>query len=172
MDYQEIYKIDELIINYRCRGYCKLPYPGHPHGCPNYGEHDECPPNVRYVDELFDLEQPLWFIVEKFDLKSHCDKMKQAHPTWSARQCANLLYWQGGVRHRLLMKTLKFIALQGNINKTPRYQGDTKGTLRYTLLPEAMGVMVIDTCLALKLPIERQPVNFVHKIALVGVSLI
>jgi len=37
-------------------------------------------------------------------------------------------------------------------------------------LPEAMGVMVINTALKLGIPIEKTPINKVFKIALVGYS--
>ena len=41
----------------------------------------------------------------------------------------------------------------------------------YTLLPEAMGVMVINTALKLGIPIEKTPINKVFKIALVGYNV-
>ncbi|KKK81159.1 hypothetical protein LCGC14_2816310, partial [marine sediment metagenome] len=28
---------NDLIIDHRAREWCKLPYPNHPRGCPNYG---------------------------------------------------------------------------------------------------------------------------------------
>ncbi len=156
-----IYKVDKLIIDHKCRGYCKLPYHGHKNGCPNFGKHPECPPNVKTVEEIFDLSKDLFFITEEFDLKSHVEKMKSKHSNWSPTQCKNLLYWQGGVRKRLKEQTEMFV-------NNPLWVEGHK--LIYTLLPEAMGVMVIDTALDLGIPIERQPINKVIKIALIGYS--
>ena len=41
-----------LVIDGQTRESCRLPYPGHPHGCPNYGRGDECPPKVSVVSEV------------------------------------------------------------------------------------------------------------------------
>ena len=155
----EIYKVNDIIeVNYVCRSYCKLPYRNHPNGCPNFGKHDECPPKVKLLQDVFDINKDLHFIVEEFNLKEHMENMKQKHPNWSTFQLKNLLYWQGGVRHRLHIKVLKFIAKQGNTN----------GMMIYTLLPEAMEVMVINTAIKLGIPIEKTPTNKIFKIALVG----
>lgn len=154
-----IYKVNDIIeVNYGCRGYCKIPYHGHPNGCPNFGKHEECPPKVKLFKDVFDTNKDLHFIIEEFNLKEHMKIMKQKHPHWSTFQLKNLLYWQGGVRHRLYMKVLKFIA----------DQGDTNGMMIYTLLPEAMGIMVINTAIKLGIPIEKSPTNKIFKIALVG----
>lgn len=154
-----IYKVnDKLIINHECRKYCILSYYGHPHGCPNYNNNNNCPPKVKVVEEIFDLSEDLFFIVEEFDLKNHIEKTKQKHPEWSYNQLKNLLYWQGGVRKRLKEKVERFIK-----EKNPN--------MIYTLLPEAMGVMVIDTAIKIGIPIEKSPVNKIFKIALVGTKL-
>lgn len=153
-----IYKINEILeIDHRCRGYCTKPYPGHPKGCPNFFKHSECPPKIDVVENIFDLNKDLFFIIEEFDLKTHTEKMKLKHPEWSSSQLKNLLYWQGGVRKKLKEKTIKFIQEKDN-------------SMIYTLLPEAMGVMVINTALKLGIPIEIRPKNKVIKIALVGYS--
>jgi len=38
---------------------------------------------------------------------------------------------------------------------------------KVTYIPEAMGVNVFETCKKLDIPIERYPIRYVHKIALV-----
>lgn len=149
---------DVLEIDYKCRGYCTIPYHGHPRGCPNFNNHEQCPPKVKLIKDVFDLNMDLFFIVEEFDLKIHVDKMKLKHSDWTPIQLKNLLYWQGGVRKRLKEKTEEFIKDRRN------------GVMIYTLLPEAMGVMVINTALKLGIPIEKTPINKVFKIALVGYS--
>ncbi len=157
---QEVYKVNNVLeTNYVCRGYCKLPYYGHPKGCPNFNKNPNCPPKVQLVKDVFDLiNHDVFFIIEEFDLKNHVEKMKLKHPDWTPIQLKNLLYWQGGVRKRLKEKTEIFIK-------------KTDSNMIYTLLPEAMGVMVINTALKLDIPIEKNPINKVFKIALVGYLL-
>lgn len=144
----------KLVINLRAREWCKLPYPGHPHGCPNYGKRDTCPPKAPIVIDVFDLSKPHWFIVEEFDLKSHMDRMKWLHPNWTERQLACCLYWQNTVRSNL-MSGIRF------------FMQDHPEVI-YTLLPEAMGVQVILTARKAGIPIEIKPKKMIHKIALVG----
>jgi len=151
-----IYKVtDVLIVDYRCRALCKTPYYNHPKGCPSFGKHDECPPKAPLVRDVFDFDKDFYFITEEFNLEKHAYEMKLKHPHWSERQCRNLLYWQGGVRKRLKEKTEDFIYF-------------SRGEMIYTLLPEAMGVMVIDTALKAGIPIEKTPTWKVIKISLVG----
>jgi hypothetical protein len=155
---QSIFNVSSIIeINHNCRNYCKAPYRDHPHGCPNFGVHEECPPKVDIVENIFDMGKDLFFVVEEFDLKSHVEKMRLKHPKWSEFQLRNLLYWQGGVRKRLTFKTLRFISTFS----------DTTNII-YTLLPEAMGVMVINTALKARIPIQKSPTDKIFKIALVG----
>jgi len=159
----EYYKVNDVLeIDYKCRGFCNIPYHGHKRGCPNFNINEECPPKVKLVKDVFDLSKDMFFIVEEFDLKSHVEKMRVKHPEWSEIQLKNLLYWQGGVRKNLRLKTEDFIK---------RYRIKYGINLIYTLLPEAMGVMVINTALKLNIPIERKPVSKVIKIALVGYKI-
>jgi len=152
----DVYKVNDVLeINYKCRNYCKIPYHGHPKGCPNFNKNVQCPPKVDLVKNIFDLNKNLYFVVEKFDLHSHINMMRIKHPNWSYNQLKNLLYWQGGVRKRLKIKTEEFINHKDK-------------NMVYTLLPEAMGVMVINTAKKLGIPIEKHPKRHIHKIALVG----
>ena len=156
---QEIMKVNNILeINYTCRGYCTLPYPNHPKGCPNFNKAIECPPKSKKIKDVFDIDKDMFFVIEKFNLKEHILKMKNKHPHWSNLQCRNLLYWQGKVRKQLKDKTEQFI----NFNKNK---------MIYTLLPEAMGVMVINTASKLGIPIEKTPIDTVFKIALAGYPL-
>ena len=153
---QKIYRVNGFLeIDYKCRGFCKIPYYNHPKGCPSFGKYEHCPPQAPLIKDVFDFTSEMYFVTEEFDLGAHVDKMKLKHPHWSIRQCRNLLYWQGGVRKRLRTKTEDFIKYKNN-------------GMIYTLLPEAMGVMVINTAIAVGIPIERTPENKVIKISLVG----
>lgn len=153
-----IYKVNDILeIDYKCRGYCIIPYHGHPKGCPNFGNHEQCPPKAPLISNFFDLNENLFFVVEEFDLRSYFEQMKVKHPDWTDAQLRNLLYWQGGVRKKLKEKTEQLIRTTGS-------------NMIYTLLPEAMGVMVINTALKLGIPIEKKPRDRIFKIALVGYS--
>lgn len=144
----------KLHIDMRAKNWCKLPYPAHKDGCPNYNKNKLCPPNSPDVDKFIKIYRKHWFIVEYFNIKEFENKMKIKHPEWSKKQCRCLLYWQKGVKSRLTKKALKFI--NGN------------DELIYTLLPEALGVHVFKTAESLKIPIEKKPKDWIIKIALVG----
>lgn len=144
-----------LDLDARARGWCKLPYPGHPKGCPNYDKSPECPPQVNWVQYVFDLSSPHWFVVERFDLGAHAARMLEAHPKWTDRQARNCLYWQNGVRKKLRAECHRLIQQRG------------MGNL-YTLIPEAMGVNVFTTARKHGIGLERNPQETVYKIALLG----
>ncbi len=149
-----IYDVTRRIrIDLQVRGLCKLPYPGHPKGCPCHGKRSNCPPQAPFFGDRVDLKKKMWFIVEEFDLASHKRKMLERHPRWTERQTANLLYWQGSVVKALAQQTAGF-------------QVDHPGTIS-NFCPEAMGVNVFRTAESLRIPIERNPKNKVFKIALV-----
>ena len=145
---------DRLIINYNARTWCKLPYPNHPKGCPNYGKNKTCPPKIGKINKLFDLSKQHWFVIAEFDLKFQAKRMKEKHPDWTERQCVCCLYWQGGVRKRLHTESKEFC-----FSKI--------GTV-YNMCPEAMGIDVIKTMQQFKIPIQRNPKNMIYKVALVG----
>jgi len=143
---------NKLCIDLRAREWCKLPYPNHSKGCPCYGKKDTCPPKIKIVGEIFNLNKDLWFVIEKFDLKVHAVRMKQKHPNWSDKQCKCVLYWQAGVRKKLRILTEEFVKDKDYI---------------WTNCPEAMGVNVFKTFHKLGLVMKRNP-DIVNKVALVG----
>ena len=146
-------ELAQLVVDYRAREWCRLPYPDHPKGCPNYDHKATCPPRVCMVESFVDITKPLWLIVEPFDLSAHIAKMLKSHPDWSSRQARCVLYWQGGVNRRLEKACQEFV------------QGNEKV---YTICPEAMGVDVIHTARKAGLTIHPRPVDWVFKIGLVG----
>ena len=91
----------QLIVDYRARDWCRMSYPDHPNGCPNFDHKPVCPPEVCLIKDFVSLKGPLWFVVETFDLQEHITKMKNLHPDWSSRQARCVLYWQSGVNKRL-----------------------------------------------------------------------
>jgi len=143
-----------LIIDYGAREWCKLPYPLHPNGCPNYGYKYGCPPKSPLVEAVIDLDKPCWFVVVEFDLGSHIEKMLSLHPSWSNRQARCVLYWQGTVNKELKMRSALAKLEHPNTN--------------IFLTPEAMGVDVIKTMVNLGFPIQIQPIRTVFKVALLA----
>lgn len=144
-----------LARQHQTREWCRLPYPGHPDGCPNYNHSVLCPPRVATVDEVFDLSKPHWFVIVSFDMAAHVKTMSEKHPKWSDRQLRCCLYWQNTVRKNLGIEILGFMATKSG------------GTIA-TMIPEAMGVNVFRTCHRHGLMLRKDPKEIVYKIALVG----
>ncbi|KKN62620.1 hypothetical protein LCGC14_0510310 [marine sediment metagenome] len=145
-----------LVIDYRAREWCRLPYPDHPKGCPNFDHKLICPPQVCLIEEFVDLDHSLWLVVESFDLQEHVERMKARHSGWSDRQARNVLYWQGSVNKKLRLACESHVKTVGGV---------------WTICPEAMGVNVIQTAKQVGLPIKARPTSLVFKIGLVGFQL-
>ncbi len=145
---------DKLYFTNKINQWCKLPYPRHPKGCPNYDKNDRCPPRAKPLDKIFDLKMDHYFIIYKYNLKEHMENMKKNNPKLTHNQQKCVLYWQGKVRKemKLVFKLL--------------LQSDSK--LIYNDIPEAHGVNVIKTLRKLNIPIEIKPENYIHKISIIG----
>lgn len=150
---------------------CKLKYPGHPNGCPNIVNNLKkgnkpklsCPPFAKRLSEKYDLfNQDKYFCYVKFNLKKQKEKMKLLHPEWTDKKCGCLLYWQKSVVKELKKKCLSFILFAKNIFKA-------KEKYEYELIPEAMGLDVFETAAYYDVILERNPQNYVYKIAFIGV---
>lgn len=151
-------RIKELIVKEVVRDWCRLPYPGHLNGCPNFGKSEQCPPKVKMVYDIFDINKPMWFIYIKFNLEEHSKKMKLLHPNWSEKQCRCCLYWQNKVRKQLKEDCIKFMKALYKCN------------ISYicTLIPEAMGVNVFETANMIGIPVRSEAWPIIYKIALIG----
>jgi predicted metal-binding protein len=147
---------NNLVIDYRAREWCKLPYPNHPYGCPNYGTKGVCPPLVARIEEYFDLRKSCWLAIVDFNLSNHKRRMKELHPDWSESQLKCVLYWQGTVKKKLkdLCEDFVFENIGENII--------------YTLCPEAMGLHVFSTMRKLGYRISKNITDIVYKVALIG----
>lgn len=147
-----IVPLNNVIIDLRARVWCKLPYPGHPKGCPNYGKRAKCPPQAPLFADI--INPPYILVGVKFNLEEWANSMKEKHPNWSDRQARCCLYWQGKVR-KILRETCESIV-------------DDDMVACY--IPEAMGVHVFKTCAEVGIKLERNPQKFVWKIAIIGRS--
>lgn len=146
------------VIDPRVRGYCKLPYLGHPQGCPNFNKRDICPPKAPLFDKLIDINKPVYCIVNKFDLKAHAQIMRNRHPDWSERQIYCCLYWQGRARKQLREKVNKF--LQNHPGYLALY------------CPEGSGVDLVATVKQFGLEFEWPARKYAYQVAMAGYALV
>lgn len=138
--------------------WCGLPYPGHPKGCPNFGNQpDRCPPHVPYITEIFDLSKPMWLAFSEFDLSDHIKSMRIKHPTWSEPRLRCVLYWQS--RSKNQMKT-RAKALMKHVEAD---------CVHY--MAEAIGVQMYRTAFSNDIVLERiRDITICKHIAMIGFS--
>lgn len=146
-----------LVVDHKMRAMCVQAYPQHKRGCPNFGKRSNCPPKANLIERVLDLSAPVWAIWVTFDLAAHVARMRYMHPDWSERQLANCLYWQGSARKDLRVETEAFLA-------------DHPGCIALDC-PEACGVNVTATMRAVGVELQWPPVTLVHKVAIVGTSI-
>lgn len=139
------------------RELCRRPYPLHPKGCPNFGKRPSCPPAAPLYGDFYDLSQPVYAVVNDFNLANHVAKMRAAHPDWSEAQLRCCLYWQPTARSQLAMKINAALAsLSG-------YHAET--------CPEAMGINVTLTLRLVGIELEWPPLCIARQVALLAVPL-
>lgn len=143
----------EVVVDHSVRSHCKLPYPGHKKGCPNFGKKKICPPMAPVIEKVLDLGSPVYLLAIPFNLAAHVEKMGALHPDWTMRQRANLLYWQGSVKKKL--------------RETAAYEAIAK-RLVVVGCPEACGVDMTATCAKAGIVLEWPPRNTVWKAVLLG----
>jgi len=150
-------KKEFIVIDNKARdgSFCKLPYPNHPKGCPNYGKRESCPPFAKKFNDI--IIPPFYLVIQEFDIESHAIKYKKKYPTWSERQCRNLLYWQKGVVKKLKMEAYDLAKSLGK---------------EFIVLevPEANGVHLFETCKNIGIELQRYPQKIIRKIMIVGKS--
>lgn len=143
------------VVNYAVRKLCLHPYPGRPHGCPNYGLKKRCPPNAILFEDFFDMKKPFYAIINVFDLRSHVERMKQRHPNWSEKQLRNCLYWQKTARKALKRAIFEF------------YKDNKE--YRISVCPEGMGVNVFSTLNKIGIHMEWPPKDIAYQVAIAGI---
>lgn len=152
-----IYPVKRLVLSRNTDIWCRLPYPGHPRGCPNYGKKSECPPRAERIGEYLDLQKPLFLVHSEFNVLAQAARMHKRHPKWTDRQCRNLLYWQATSRRQLHDRAARAAKLLG--------------TDLFTVTPEAMGVNVFATTRLAGLKLDpTRSVNICRHVALLGHS--
>ena len=142
------------VIEYSVRGLCTKPYHNHPKGCPNFGKKKGCPPNAELFDKVYDMSQPFYAIIYRFDLYSHVEKLRAKHPDWSDRQLKCCYYWQNTARKQLMIGIKQFLREHRGFSVEPT--------------PEAMGIDVTKTLVNAGFILEWPPEFSVCKIAIAG----
>lgn len=147
------------IIDHSVRGLCVRPYYNHPKGCPNFGKKKGCPPTAPLYDHLYDLNQPVFAVINEFDLSQHVQQLTESirakGKEWSEHQLRCVLYWQPKARKQLERQITDFVKLY------PSYQVER--------CPEAMGVNITATLESVGVLLEWPPVKVARQVALAGV---
>ena len=154
-------RVKRLVLSEKTSDWCKLPYPGHSKGCPNFGKKKGCPPLASKINDILDITQNIYLVFSTFDLAAHIERMRAKHPDWSERQLRCCLYWQNKSR-----KDLDF-----NIKYCQGFLGPL---VDITLdCPEATGVNVYATCYLAGLKLEKiRHLEIVHHVALLGIRTV
>ncbi len=169
------------VIDYTVRKLCCSPYPRHDKGrnigCPNFNHKEGCPPKAPLFDKVFNLNEPVYAILNKFDLDAHVQKMKAGHPNWSDAQLRSCLLWQGRARKQLAKQVSEFILTHPQYDVSMSYYrgiekelGPLYGKI-ITASPEAMGVNVTKTLADAGIILEWPPIKVAYQVALAGMKL-
>ncbi len=137
--------------------HCLDPYPRHPHGCPNWGKKEGCPPHVRFFPHVYSTDVHIAAV--RFNFADYLELRHRDHPSWTDRALRNPLYWQGHIRHELNQFLFEYLSTHPEIH----------GEIVFN--PEAMGVNLFVTCKKAGLNLEQTPRNNVYKIALIANKL-
>lgn len=62
-----------IFFTAKTRIWCKLPYPNHPHGCPNYGKNPNCPPNTEIMENILTRYNFFYLIYAIFEIEKYKD---------------------------------------------------------------------------------------------------
>jgi len=137
--------------------HCLDKYENHPKGCPNWGHKEGCPPNVRHFSRVYAKE--VFVVAIRFNFAAYLSLRRQAHPNWTDRALKNPRHWQGHLRHELNDFLFKHLSEHEEIDG------------EIILSPEAMGVDLFATCENVGIHLERNPQNYVYKVALIARKL-
>lgn len=140
--------------------WCRLPYPDHPKGCPNFGKKDGCPPTAKFWNEI--IEPPYYLVYQIFDLEAQEKRMLEKHSNWSKRQARCCLYWQRGLVNSIIFEAKELM------HRLVLYSHGVE----YTILenPEGAGINLFKTCNRVGIKLEKDYLNqrYVYKMVIIG----
>ncbi|MHA1437430.1 MAG: DUF2284 domain-containing protein [Promethearchaeota archaeon] len=146
--------------------WCRLPYPSHKKGCPNYNKNPFCPPNSEILSYKLDNYEYFYLIYAVFQLKKHANNLLKKHPNWSYRKASCLLYWQNSVKKvlREFIKKIQKANLDNQLYLFSSGSGD-KGYFnelqKHIYSMEAAGINVFRTLKENNITFEIKPKTFV-----------
>lgn len=87
--------------------YCSLPYPDHPHGCPNYDskktkQNHLCPPYSPFLKDKLREFSYFTLVYGIFDFGQYLILRKNIYPNWSDKQIRNCLHYQNAIKSYLI----------------------------------------------------------------------
>jgi hypothetical protein len=150
---------EQVSFDRKLQHICKKPFYKHPHGCPNYGKKEGCPPQPL-ITQLFDFSRELYIIHTSFPVGEFAERMHRAHPDWNERQCYNPRLWQGTARKEHDTEVQRFLKeyTECTITKSPEAHG-----VNCTALMQTEGIT-----LNWQWPPEHHLENIVYRISLGG----
>ncbi len=154
---KEFYSQVKPVIDFSVRGLCVKSYYGHVKGCPNFNKRKDCPPSCPKINDLINLEKPVYIIYNRFNFGEHVKRMKDKHPNWTKRQVECCLYWQGTARKQL----------RGKIKEFKKLYPD----LLIVKTPEASGINCTATMKKIGIDLEWSPKKYTYQIVIAGKAL-
>ncbi len=139
------------------RSLCFRPYYNHPKGCPNWNKRSTCPPQALVLTAVLKFSKPIFCIYNRFDLREHVERIREAHSNWTDHQLYCCLYWQPKARKQLRIK------VEGLLKLYPDYIS--------LYCPEANGVNVTKTMQNIGIELEWPVKTIAYQVALVGVPI-
>jgi hypothetical protein len=137
--------------------WCRLPYPDHPIGCPNFGNKESCPPLALYFLDLYKPQVYVAFM--QFAFNEYLNKKRERHPDWTERALRNPRHFQSHLDSGLK----KFINSQLQNPEFKNWQALHSS--------EAMGVNIHLTAKNAGIELEWPPQKFMYRIALLTQTL-
>lgn len=131
--------------------WCRLPYPNHPLGCPNFNKREGCPPKTEYFLDVFEPEVKIAYL--NFNFEEYLNWRRGTHPDWTDRALRNPRHFQ---RHldAVLRKNIKSLKMSETL--IPVYDS------------EAMGVNIHKTCSTAGIDLQWPPKDRMYRIALLA----
>jgi hypothetical protein len=137
--------------------WCTLPYPGHKNGCPNFGKHNDCPPQAPYFLDVYKPEVHVAFM--RFDFGDFLERKRRIHPDWTERALRNPWHFQGH--------------LDSKLRNFVKAELDNPMLKNFVVVssPEAMGVNMHMTARRTEVELEWPPMKQMYRVALIALPL-
>lgn len=152
----------DIIFTPKTKLWCQLPYPNHPHGCPNYNKSPLCPPNSPEftMDSLYGYKKLILLWVE-FNFNQYKQEMGKKHPSFSQKQVECCLYYQNTLKNMLKLEITKY---------SPSLILGCGSGFGSCYSMESVGINVMMTLKKLQIPFEVKPKTKILLCTLLGLQ--